>query len=248
MNRVHKCWVGCVKGGSVGLNMKLKVKAVKSYVKAHIKENKSKVVSPRPRWDDFQVPNISQKDREDLESVFSVEKVWEALCDYDENKASDPGRLNLNFVKKNWDWIKEDFMKFLHVFYEDGWMISDFNSTFIALIPKIKNLESLKDYKPISLVGSIYKVVAKILANRLKRVMNALIGKTQMAFVNKRQIVDSFVIAEEVIYSWKKDGKGGLLVKLYFEKAYNSVDHDFLLEVLVKMAFGWPLGRNGGNG
>ncbi|KAK2639290.1 hypothetical protein Ddye_027085 [Dipteronia dyeriana] len=157
-----------------------------------------KVASPRPRWGDFYVTKISEKDREDLESVFSVEEVWEALCDCDENNALGPDGLNLNFVKKNWDWIKEYFIRFLHAFYEDELLISDFNCTFIALIPKVKNLESLKDYRPISLVGFMYKVVAKILVNRLKRVMNALIGPTQMAFVKKRQIVDSFVIVEEI--------------------------------------------------
>ena len=55
--------------------------------------------------------------------------------------------------------------------------------------------------------------------------MNSVIGPNQMAFIKDRQIVDNFVIAEEVIRSWKKDSQGGLLVKLDFVKAYDSVDH-----------------------
>ena len=103
---------------------------------------------------------------------------------------------------------------------------------------KRANPESMRDYRPISLVGSFYKILAKVLANRMKFVMNSVIGENQMAFVNNRQILDSFVIAEEVIHSWRNDKVGGLVVKLDFEKAYDSVDHSFLDATLEDMGFG----------
>ncbi|KAK3219853.1 hypothetical protein Dsin_013823 [Dipteronia sinensis] len=59
-----------------------------------------------------------------------------------------------------------------------------------------------------------------------------------MAFVKGRQILDSFVIVEEIIHEWKGDNEGGLLVKLDFEKAYDSVDHDFLDHMMEDMGFG----------
>ncbi|KAK3185009.1 hypothetical protein Dsin_032295 [Dipteronia sinensis] len=95
-------------------------------------------------------------------------------------------------------------MRFIHGFHKDGSIVKDLNKTFIALISKCGNPESLKDFRPISLVGSMYKVLAKVLANRLKKVMNYVIGEAQMAFVEGCQILDSFVIAEELI----KYGKG----------------------------------------
>ena len=91
---------------------------------------------------------------------------------------------------------------------------------------------------PISLVGSMYKILAKILANRLKRVMNSVIGEAQMAFVQGRQITDSLVIAEEIINKWKWEKTGGLVIKIDFEKAYNSVDHGFLDSMMGEMGFG----------
>ncbi|KAK2639465.1 hypothetical protein Ddye_027260 [Dipteronia dyeriana] len=103
-------------------------------------------------------------------------------------------------------------------------IMKDLNKTFIALIPKKDNLETLSDFRPISLVGSKYKIIAKVLANRLKKVLNTVIGETQMAFVRTCQILDSFVIAEEIIHMGKRNHEDGVLVKLDFEKAYDSVD------------------------
>ncbi|KAK2636467.1 hypothetical protein Ddye_031259 [Dipteronia dyeriana] len=90
----------------------------------------------------------------------------------------------------------------------------------------------MRDFRPISLVGSLYNVLSKVLANRMKMVMNLVIGETQMAFVENRQIVDSFDIAEEIVHKWKRDRVRGLLVKLDFEKAYDSVDHLFLDDMM----------------
>ncbi|KAK2654365.1 hypothetical protein Ddye_014221 [Dipteronia dyeriana] len=116
--------------------------------------------------------------------------------------------------------------------------IKELNYTFIALIPKDSKPSTMGDFHPISLVGSMYKVVTKVLANRIKKVMASIIGESQKAFIKNRQILDSFVIAEERIHKWRKGGEGGLLVKLDFEKASDSVDHIFLVEMLVKMGFG----------
>ncbi|KAK2652577.1 hypothetical protein Ddye_012433 [Dipteronia dyeriana] len=118
-----------------------------------------------------------------LEVVFSVDKVWKALSDCDGNKAPGPDGLNLNFIKVNWEIVKGDLMNFFHAFYNDGSVIKDFNCNFIALIPKVKIPISMQDYRPISLVGSCYKVLAKVLDNRLKVVMDSVIDPTQMTFV-----------------------------------------------------------------
>ncbi|KAK4848515.1 hypothetical protein QYF36_013977 [Acer negundo] len=82
----------------------------------------------------------------------------------------------------------------------DASIVRDLNRAFIALIPKVDNPNSLKDYRPISLVNAMYKILAKVLANRLKKSMDSIIGESQMAFINNRQISDSFVIAEQIVH------------------------------------------------
>ncbi|KAK2636625.1 hypothetical protein Ddye_031417 [Dipteronia dyeriana] len=129
-------------------------------------------------------------------------------------------------------------MNFLKEFHREGTVVSFLNKTFIALISKVTTPKTMKDFHHISLVGSLYKMLAKVLANLLKKVMNSIIGETQMAFVKNRQIVDSFVIVSEIIHKWKRDFFGGLLVKLDFEKAYDSVDQSFLDSISEEKGFG----------
>ena len=93
-------------------------------------------------------------------------------------------------------------------FYEMGKLVKSLNSTFIVMIPEKEGVEDLKDFGPISLVGSLYKLIAKVLANRLKKVMSWLVNKAQNSFVEGRQILDAFLIANEVIdLMVKKEGK-----------------------------------------
>ncbi|KAK2645150.1 hypothetical protein Ddye_020345 [Dipteronia dyeriana] len=96
----------------------------------------------------------------------------------------------------------------------------------------------MKDFKPISLVGSMYKILAKVLAIHTENVMNTFIGDSQIAFVKNHQILDSFVIAKEIITMWKNDNTGGLLVKLDFEKAYDCVDNGVLDTMMRLIGFG----------
>ncbi|KAK2638348.1 hypothetical protein Ddye_026143 [Dipteronia dyeriana] len=129
-------------------------------------------------WDRLKINKLNLKKLSTVESDYSSEEVNEALCSCDGNKAPSPDGLNLNFSKLSWEMIHEDFMNFIHDFHRYGSIVKKVNNTFIILILKVKESASVMDFKPISLVGTMYKILAKVLANRLKGVMNSVIGES----------------------------------------------------------------------
>ncbi|KAJ0554035.1 putative RNA-directed DNA polymerase [Helianthus annuus] len=110
-------------------------------------------------------------------------------------------------------------------------------SSFIALIPKVKDPLSLKDYRPISLVGIVNKVISKVLANRLKKVLNSVISSSQSAFLGGRYILDGPLVVNE-IHNWiEKNKKKAFFLKIDFDKAYDNVNWNFIIDILAQMGF-----------
>jgi hypothetical protein len=110
-------------------------------------------------------------------------------------------------------------------------------SYFLTLIPKVASPQAIGDFRPISLLGCLYKLIAKVLAARLAKVLGDLISNTQSVFLKGRQLVDGVVVVNEVIDSAKKYGKKCLILKVDFEKAYDSVDWGFLDYMLQRFGF-----------
>jgi hypothetical protein len=98
---------------------------------------------------------------------FSVEEVHDVVWDYDSYKSLEPDDIIFGFLKEFWPELKgDDIMRFITEFHRNGKLTRGINSTFIALIPKVDNPQKLNDFTPISLVGSLYKILAKVLVNR----------------------------------------------------------------------------------
>lgn len=154
------------------------------------------------------------------------------------DKAPGPDGFTMGFFIKCWDVLKQDIMGVFHNFHSHGLFEKSFNATYIALIPKKNGAKELMDFRPISLIGSIYKIIAKVLTERLKKVMGKSIDSQQMAFIKERQIMDAILIANEAINSRQKQKKPGILCKLDIEKAFDHVNWNFLLNMLQQMGFG----------
>lgn len=96
-------------------------------------------------------------------------------------------------------------------FYYSGEFYEHPNNCFIRLIPKKNNAKNLKDYRPTSLLSSVYKIIAKTLTMTLKLVMSGIIAQPQIAYIAKRQILDTVLFANECIEDRKLSGKNGLI-------------------------------------
>ena len=101
----------------------------------------------------------------------------------------------------------------------------------------MRDPSKLKQYRPISLVGVIYKIITKVLAGRLKKVLLAIIDESQSTFLKGRGILNNVLMANEVVEDLRKKGRSGICLKMDFEKAYDSVRWDFLYDMLHKMGF-----------
>jgi len=106
------------------------------------------------------------------------------------------------------------------------------------LIPKVKDPLALNDYRPISLIGSVYKIIAKALALRIKSVIGSVIDEIQTAFIKDRNILDGPMIINEVC-AWAKQYKAKIfLFKIDLDKAFDSINWDYLDSIMGQMGFG----------
>ena len=164
-----------------------------------------------------------------------VQKFLGVVKDFEGDKAPGPDGFPMAFFQACWDVIKLDLMEIFQVFFERGQFEKSLNATFITLIPKKQAAREIRDFRPISLVGGVYKIIAKVLANRLHSVMGDLISASQNAFVRDRQILDLVLIANECLDSRLKFGVPGLICKLDVEKAFDHVNWNFLMQILEKI-------------
>ncbi|GJR85045.1 RNA-directed DNA polymerase, eukaryota [Tanacetum coccineum] len=167
-----------------------------------------------------------------------VKDIRNAVWDCGENKSPGPDGFTFEFFQRYWRFIGDDLCEAVEWFFLYGNFPRGCNSSFIALIPKIQDAKFVSDYRPITLIGSVYKVVSKILANRLRHVISILVSNVQSAFVKDRQILDCPFIINEIISWCKRKKKQAMLFKVDFAKAYDSIRWDFLDDVLQAFGFG----------
>jgi len=151
---------------------------------------------------------------------FIEEEIKEAVWQCEGSKSPDPAGFNFNFIKKNWASLKQDIVEVVHSFQKSG------------CIPT-----KLYQYRPISLMGAIYKIITKVLSCRIKGILPLVIDDSQSTFLKDKDMLDSVLVANEVVEELRRHGRSGLCLKMDYEKAYDSVRWDFLIHMLQRQGF-----------
>ncbi|GFZ18132.1 hypothetical protein Acr_26g0014010 [Actinidia rufa] len=184
----------------------------------------------RPRVAGLRLPSLNMEEMESLERPFWEEEVSEVVMGLRGDKAPGPDGFTLAFLQHCWSMVKDDIMAVFEQFHAEGVFEKSLNAAFIVLILKKNGAVDIGDYRPISLIGCIYKVLAKVLARRIAKVMDRLITENHNAFVGRRQILDASLVANECVDVRLKSKEPGVLCKLDIEKAY---DHEEIVPHLM---------------
>ena len=176
----------------------------------------------------------------ELLGMFKEEEIKAALNQMHPTKAPGPDGMLPIFFQKYWDVVGQSVVSYVSQILNTGVMPPKLNETYICLIPKISCPQKIIDFHPISLCNIAYKIVSKVLANRLKKILPEVISESQSAFVLGRQITNDVLVAFEMMHciDQKRKGKRGLMaIKLDMSKAYDRVEWEFLEAMMRKLGF-----------
>ncbi|CAN6679292.1 unnamed protein product [Malus baccata var. baccata] len=233
-------------------NMILKLKAddgqwvehpsrVRQIVEDHF-HNLFKTGGPR-HWGallDCVPPGITEDMNRDLIVPVSDEEIKAAVMNMGRLKAPGPYGFQGIFYHSFWEDLKTDVHSLIRTLLHEAVGPNTLNATHVVLIPKVPNPEMVLQFRPISLYNYSYKVLSKVLANRLKVVLPNIISSSQNAFVAGRQIHDNIGIAHEMFHflkGRKAKTKYELGLKIDMQKAYDWVEWDFLDAIMGRMGF-----------
>ena len=195
--------------------------------------NIEETVAPIP-----QVVTPSMNDS--LSREFTSVEVEQAIAQMSPSTTPGPDGMPPILYKKFWHIVGPDTIKGILSCLNSGQLLTSINQTYITLIPKVKSLTRVIEFCPISLCNVLYKILSKVLANRLKPILTHIISETQSAFVPGRLVTDNVLVAFETLHHMHstKIGRGGAMaLKLDMSKAYDHVEWAYLQKLMEKMGF-----------
>lgn len=178
---------------------------------------------------------ISGNDNLRLTGPVSNKEIKLAMKQLGSHKPPGPDGLEGFFFIKYWEHVGSSVVKLVKDFFQTGALDPRLNKTYIALIPKKTWPNTIKDYRPINLCNFSMKIITKIIANRLRPMLDKIITSNQHAFVTGRSIFDSTVIFNEIIHSFKhkKGKKGWMALKLDLTKRMTGLIGSFSLRFCI---------------
>uniref|UniRef100_A0A1D1YFE7 Retrovirus-related Pol polyprotein LINE-1 n=1 Tax=Anthurium amnicola TaxID=1678845 RepID=A0A1D1YFE7_9ARAE len=211
---------------------------VKSYTLSFFQQllNQDRIIDSNPHLEISKI--LVEEDRNLLNRRYSDDDIKAVVMKSPKMKSPGPDGFPAEFFQFCWDIVGKDFCSAIHNFLITGKLLKQVGTTFITLIPKDSCADSLDNFRPISLCNFVYKVISKLLANRLKKVLDKIISPHQMAFIEGRKIQDSILLANDLVKNIHSKSRGNVsALKADLRKAFDSVHRPFIYFMMQKMGF-----------
>ena len=188
---------------------------------------------------DLHIPTLSEDQKKFCEGKISAEECFRLLDSFDNNKTPGNDGIPIEFYKTFWPVISDSFMKCINECFEKGEMSSSQKQAIITLIEKKgKDRSLLENWRPISLVNVDIKIMTKAIASRIKEVLPDIIHPNQTGYVKDRFIGETIRSIYDVMDFTVKENIPGLMLFIDFQKAFDSVEWEFLFKCLEAFNFG----------
>ncbi|XP_010473202.1 PREDICTED: uncharacterized protein LOC104752695 [Camelina sativa] len=228
--------IKCQDGSIVTTQEEIKAEAV-SFFSNFLSHQPANFVGPTvEQVEQFVDYRCSASEQALLVHSVSADEIRDVVFKMPNNKAPGPDGFSAEFFKQSWTITGKDFTVAVQSFFLKGFLPKGVNTTILALIPKKTDALEMKNYRPISCCNVMYKVISKILANRLKRILPSSIAPNQSAFIKDRLMLENVLLATELVKDYHKESiSSRCAVKIDISKAFDSVQWPFLLHVLKAM-------------
>lgn len=162
-----------------------------------------------------------------LDSPITNEEIETTVFQLGPYKAPRSNGIPALFYQEYWNTVKFDIFNTVHAFFHSSSLLKSLNHTYITLIPKTALPNDVHHFRPISLCNVIYKIISKLLVNRLKPFMDSLSTHFQNAFIRGRNVTDNILIAHEIFNILRKMKRRKMFygaLKIDISKVYDRVD------------------------
>ncbi|KAJ3700519.1 hypothetical protein LUZ61_004224 [Rhynchospora tenuis] len=168
---------------------------------------------------------------------FSELEINRAVMKLANNKACGPDGYPNEFFKEHWMLVKQELLSIFEHLFNQSLDLQDLNLAHIVVLPKVEGAQLMSEFRPISILNYVPKLISKVLATRLQPFLPSLISSSQTGFIRGRMISENFIVAREMVNHLRSQNRPSVLLKLDFHKAFDSLDWNFLNKVLVQRGF-----------
>jgi hypothetical protein len=174
---------------------------------------------------------LTVTERDELDRPLSIDELDKSIDKANMKSAPGIDGMSNIFIKEFWSYIRIPLFNYCNTCYTKGTLTSNFKSAAIKLIPKKGDVSSLKNWRPISLLSNLYKLISRAINNRLNKIVNRICSRSQKGFNNRRYTQECLINVIESIRYCNNNNVNGAIVAVDMAKAFDTLSHGYIRDV-----------------